>query len=508
MHIRASNSELVEPLAEPERTLNHRLRRRNRRVSFERRNERPEHPRLIYPPILDINHFRHFINLLENHKPMDDKPMWAVDGVGASTDGPTITIPETANEFAIKGNHLTLVKGNQFDGRIKTDPHKHIHEILSVCDMFKYGETKNEAFRLMIFPLSLTGEAKTWLDELNEGTIESWDELHMLRNCHGHNLTKGNIIKIFYHGLNETTQEALNSAAGAFAYEGSSNYDTNKIMARMDAMTMKMDAQYKEIQSRSNHSIADYNDDDTPMSHEDEAKYMQTFRRIRFYNDYRDRDLNRDNWRSSGRNDYNRNYDRSNSYDKPYDLQKQLSDFMKSQQSTNAFVKDTFMELKNKLETTTKNHQASIQNLEAKFDRLADKQSARPSGTLPSNTQPNPRGMPNYGKFLKELVSNKHKLEQISSAFLSDESLAMIQNKVPPKLRDPGKEDFDALLDEGSKILYSVEETLLEDQIFAEFDEFMAINIKESSESDFDKEEIPFEKITFDTDYKIKKSLD
>ncbi|GJS22644.1 reverse transcriptase domain-containing protein [Tanacetum coccineum] len=46
-------------------------------------------------------------------------------------------------------------------------------------------------------------------------------------------------------------------------------------------------------------------------------------------------------------------------------------------------------------------------------------------------------GMPNYGKFLKELVSNKHKLEQISSAFLSDESSAMIQNKVPPKLEDP-----------------------------------------------------------------------
>ncbi|GKA74024.1 hypothetical protein Tco_0780326, partial [Tanacetum coccineum] len=45
--------------------------------------------------------------------------------------------------------------------------------------------------------------------------------------------------------------------------------------------------------------------------------------------------------------------------------------------------------------------------------------------------------MPNYGKFLKELVSNKNKLEQISSAFLSDESSAMIQSKVPPKLGDP-----------------------------------------------------------------------
>ncbi|GKA99068.1 hypothetical protein Tco_0827005 [Tanacetum coccineum] len=70
------------------------------------------------------------------------------------------------------------------------------------------------------------------------------------------------------------------------------------------------------------------------------------------------------------------------------------------------------------------------------------------------------------------------------------------------------KEYFDALLDEGSKILYSIEGTLLEDQIFAEFDEFMTMNIEENSESDSDKKEIPFEKITFDTDYKINKSLD
>ncbi|GJW95027.1 hypothetical protein Tco_0174699 [Tanacetum coccineum] len=104
---------------------------------------------------------------------MDDEPMWATDRVVASTPGSAITIPDTANKFAIKGNHLTLVKGNQFDRRIKTNLHKHIHEFLEICDMFKYRDTKNEAIRLMMFPLSLTGEAKTWLDELNEGTIET-----------------------------------------------------------------------------------------------------------------------------------------------------------------------------------------------------------------------------------------------------------------------------------------------------------------------------------------------
>nr|GEX66002.1 reverse transcriptase domain-containing protein [Tanacetum cinerariifolium] len=38
-------------------------------------------------------------------------------------------------------------------------------------------DTENKVVRLMMFPLSLTGEAKTWLDELSEGTIETWDEL-------------------------------------------------------------------------------------------------------------------------------------------------------------------------------------------------------------------------------------------------------------------------------------------------------------------------------------------
>ncbi|GJT49542.1 reverse transcriptase domain-containing protein [Tanacetum coccineum] len=71
--------------------------------------------------------------------------------------------------------------------------------------------------------------------------------------------------------------------------------------------------------------------------------------------------------------------------------------------TTNKFaIKDTFMDLKSKLKTTTKNYQASIQNLEDKFDKFADKQSGRPSGSLISNTQPNPKAenmLVEFGKF-------------------------------------------------------------------------------------------------------------
>ncbi|GJW19835.1 reverse transcriptase domain-containing protein [Tanacetum coccineum] len=164
--------------------------------------------------------------------------------------------------------------------------------------------------------------------------------------------------------------------------------------------------------------------------------------------------------------------------------------------------------------------------------------------------------MPNYGKFLKELVNNKHKIKQISAAFLSDKSSAILQNKVPPKLGDPKsflvpcnfntlmeedskvplilgrhflhtadavirvkqkqlnlgvgtermifhidstmkhsysnddtcfsidvideilEEDFNALLDEGSKILHSIEGTILEEKLFGELDEFMEMTAR------------------------------
>ncbi|GKB14377.1 reverse transcriptase domain-containing protein [Tanacetum coccineum] len=64
------------------------------------------------------------------------------------------------------------------------------------------------------------------------------------------------------------------------------------------------------------------------------------------------------------------------------------------------------------------------------------------------------------------------------------------------------EEYIDALLDEGSKIIYSIEGTPLEDKIFAKFDELIAMNIEENTKLEINEE------ITFDTDYKIKKSLD
>ncbi|KAJ8752535.1 hypothetical protein K2173_004823 [Erythroxylum novogranatense] len=46
--------------------------------------------------------------------------------------------------------------------------------------------------------------------------------------------------------------------------------------------------------------------------------------------------------------------------------------------------------------------------------------------------------MPSYAKFLKEILSNKRKLEEHETVALTVECSAAIQNKLPPKLKDPG----------------------------------------------------------------------
>ena len=44
--------------------------------------------------------------------------------------------------------------------------------------------------------------------------------------------------------------------------------------------------------------------------------------------------------------------------------------------------------------------------------------------------------MPSYDKFMKEILSNKRKLEENETVMLTEECSAILQNKLPPKLKD------------------------------------------------------------------------
>ena len=46
--------------------------------------------------------------------------------------------------------------------------------------------------------------------------------------------------------------------------------------------------------------------------------------------------------------------------------------------------------------------------------------------------------MPTYEIFLKELLTNKRKFEELSIVELNEECSTILQNKLPTKLKDPG----------------------------------------------------------------------
>ncbi|GJW58619.1 reverse transcriptase domain-containing protein [Tanacetum coccineum] len=190
----------------------------------------------------------------------DDQPIWESARIVAPTPNYAIVQIDVDDTFVINSTYLKLICENKFDGYLRADQHDHIREFLAICNMFRYGKTQSEAIKLMIFPLSLSDEAKTWFNELNKESITSWDQMrkalinkffppslfnrllleiknfsqnvcenltdawlrlkNMLRKCDGHGLTKGAIIQIFYHGLDEPTQGILDvTTGGIFLYK-------------------------------------------------------------------------------------------------------------------------------------------------------------------------------------------------------------------------------------------------------------------------------------------------
>nr|GEX53107.1 reverse transcriptase domain-containing protein [Tanacetum cinerariifolium] len=164
----------------------------------------------------------------------EDQPMWGNNQAVAPTPGAAIVAVDLGDNFTVKGHHLSMIKDQQFDGRSRADPHKHIAEFVKVCGMFRYGNTNANANKLKLLPSFLVGEAKIWFNELSPSVISTWEILRqafvsrffpptmfgrlmreirrvtpqqheslvdawlrmkdLLRSCHGHGLGRGTII--------------------------------------------------------------------------------------------------------------------------------------------------------------------------------------------------------------------------------------------------------------------------------------------------------------------------
>ncbi|GJY49695.1 reverse transcriptase domain-containing protein [Tanacetum coccineum] len=166
-----------------------------------------------------------------------------------------IVVPEiTADNFELKHGLLTLVQNKQFFGHDKEDPHAHIRYFNKITSTMKFPNVPSTSVKLMLFPFSLEGAARIWLEKEPPRSILTWDDLvskfinkffppskttnlrneitrfqqrfdetfyeawdrfnDLLRACPHHGFSELHQLDTFYNALNSNDQDSLNSAAG------------------------------------------------------------------------------------------------------------------------------------------------------------------------------------------------------------------------------------------------------------------------------------------------------
>ncbi|GJR99805.1 reverse transcriptase domain-containing protein [Tanacetum coccineum] len=192
------------------------------------------------PPVVTMDDTRTMAQLLE-----------------APTEGyeDAIVVPEiTADNFELKHGLLTLVQNKQFFGHDKEDPHAHIRYFNKITSTMKFPNVPSTSVKLMLFPFSLEGAARIWLEKEPPRSILTWDDLvskfinkffppskttnlrneitrfqqrfdetfyeawdrfnDLLRACPHHGFSELHQLDTFYNALNSNDQDSLNSAAG------------------------------------------------------------------------------------------------------------------------------------------------------------------------------------------------------------------------------------------------------------------------------------------------------
>ncbi|KAL4377135.1 hypothetical protein GQ457_02G026990 [Hibiscus cannabinus] len=114
---------------------------------------------------------------------------------------PVVTMPDfEAEHFELKPVMFNMVNTlGQFGGTPNENARQHVKSFLDICNSFKIHEVSNDVLKLKLFPYSLRDKAKTWLNNLQPGSLQSWTQLC---RCF---LAKFSYTNMTYHLRNQIT---------------------------------------------------------------------------------------------------------------------------------------------------------------------------------------------------------------------------------------------------------------------------------------------------------------
>jgi len=111
---------------------------------------------------------------------VNQQPRRVLLGDYALQQGPryfsSIFIPYIARAIEMKPTYLTLISSNQFTGLEQEDPYTHLSTFYELTATMGIEERDKEVAYLKLFPFSLVGKAKEWLNSHPNQSLTRWNE--------------------------------------------------------------------------------------------------------------------------------------------------------------------------------------------------------------------------------------------------------------------------------------------------------------------------------------------
>ncbi|XP_019239205.1 PREDICTED: uncharacterized protein LOC109219219 [Nicotiana attenuata] len=85
---------------------------------------------------------------------------------------------DITGHFELKQYMVQLIQSTgQYVALSHEDPQRHIQNFLEITDTYNYPNVSKDYVRLTLFPFSLLGDAKEWLQKEPAKSIRTWDDL-------------------------------------------------------------------------------------------------------------------------------------------------------------------------------------------------------------------------------------------------------------------------------------------------------------------------------------------